>query len=145
MRTRLAVTALALGVSVAGCAAFDGADAPDQIRLTGLEVAANPTVDIRYPALLSYEARGDVQVIDSCFLWYDKDADFTSFRSTLWFGEGPYCFAPESGAGPDAVKAMLASGYAGSYRLEGFVRYSDGGVTRESNWLSTEVTVRPRY
>src|SRR3546814_16696894 len=72
------------------------ADAPDQIRLTGLEVAANPTVDIRYPALLSYEARGDVQVIDSCFLWYDKDAGFTSFRSTLWFGEGPYCLAQES-------------------------------------------------
>src|SRR3546814_17409119 len=80
MRTRLAVTALALGASVAGCAAFDGADAPDQIRLTGLEVAANPTVDIRYPALLSYEARGDVQVIDSCFLWYDKDADRSEER-----------------------------------------------------------------
>src|SRR3546814_18828893 len=99
MRTRLAVTALALGVSVAGCAAFDGADAPDQIRLTGLEVAANPTVDIRYPALLSYEATGDVQVIDSRFPWYDKDAGFTSFRSTLWFCEGPCCFPPETGPG----------------------------------------------
>lgn len=145
MGIRLALTGLALTMTLAGCAAFDSAEAPDQIRLTGLEVADNPTVDIRYPALLSYEARGDVQVIDSCFLWYDKDADFTSFRSTLWLGEGPYCFAPESGAGPDAVKAMLASGYAGSYGLEGYVRYLAGGELRTSNRLATEIAVRRRY
>src|SRR3546814_20500658 len=120
-------------MAVAGCAAFDSSEAPDQIRLTGLEVADNPRVDIRYPALLSYEARGDVQVIDSCFLWYDKDAGFTSFRSTLWLGEGPYCFAPESGAGPDAVTAILARGYAGRSGREGYAPSPPGGAPRPSN------------
>lgn len=145
MRMRLAVTALAFGASVAGCAVLDSAEAPDQIQLTGLEVADSPTVDIRYPALLSYEARGDVQVIDSCFLWYDRNADFTSFRSTLWLGEGPYCFYPESGTAPDAVQAMLVTGYPGAYLVEGYVRYLTDGELRKSNTVTTDITVRRRY
>lgn len=145
MGMRLASTGLALTMSVTGCALFDGADMPDQIRLTGLEVADSPTVDIRYPALLSYEARGDVRVIDSCFLWFDKHADFDSFRSTLWFGEGPYCFAVEGDSGPEAVPSMLITGYAGTYRLEGYVRYVGGGIYRKTNSVATEITVRRRY
>lgn len=140
-----AVAGLALCIGVAGCAVFDNSEAPDQVRLTSLALAESPIVDIRYPALLSYEARGDVQVIDSCFLWYDKNADFTSFRSTLWLGEGPYCFYPESGTGPDAVQAMLITGHPGTYLVEGYVRYFADGITRKSNPLTTEVTVRRRY
>src|SRR3546814_1593520 len=88
MRKRLALSGLILAF-IAACAGSDGTDT-ERIRLTGFTVAEDPKVDVRYPAVLAYEANGGVQVIDSCFLWFDKNADFTSFRSTAWLGEGPY-------------------------------------------------------
>lgn len=145
MRMNLALTSLALAMSLTACAGTESANAPDRIRLTGLDVAIDPKVDVRYSALLTYEARGDVRVIDSCFIWSDKDADFTSFRSTIWFGAGPYCFGPESDAGPGVVKSMLATGYPGTYQLEGYIRYAVGDDRRRSNRLSTEITVTRRY
>src|SRR3546814_15772167 len=77
MRKRLALSGLILAF-LAACAGSDGTDT-DRIRLTGFTVAEDPKVDVRYPAVLAYEANGGVQVIDSCFLWFDKNADFTSF------------------------------------------------------------------
>ncbi|HEY9537797.1 MAG TPA: hypothetical protein VIS03_09420 [Kiloniellaceae bacterium] len=142
MRKRLALSGLILAF-LAACAGSDGTDT-DRIRLTGFTVAEDPKVDVRYPAVLAYEANGGVQVIDSCFLWFDKNADFTSFRSTAWLGEGPYCFAPDSGVGPNAVKAMLVTGYPGTYRLEGYVRYYGAGVRRTTDRIATEITVTRR-
>jgi hypothetical protein len=141
----LALTGLALAASLTACAGTQGLDAPDRIELTGLDVAADPQVDVRYPALLAYEAKGDVRVLDSCFTWTDQNPDLTWFDYKKTWGDGPYCFGPERGADPGAVKAMLATGYPGTYQLEGYVRYLAGGALWETNRLSTEVTVAPRY
>jgi hypothetical protein len=145
MGKNLALTCLALAMSLTACAGTQSMDAPDRIQVTGLDVANDPKVDMRYPVLLTYDAKGDVKVIDSCFLWFDKAADFTSFRSTTWLGEGPYCFSREEDVGPDTVKSMLVSGYPGTYQLEGYVRYYAAGVSRETNHVSTEIIVSRRY
>jgi len=145
MRSNLVLTGLALAVSLSACAGTQSMNAPDRIQLTGLEVAKDPKVDVRYPALLTYEEKGDVRVIDSCFIWSDKDADFTSFGSAAWFGDGPYCFGPESDVEPGTVKSMLASGYPGTYHLEGYIRYQAAGISRETNRVSTEITIDRRY
>src|SRR3546814_19843106 len=121
MRKRLALSGLILAF-LAACAGSDGTDT-DRIRLTGFTVAEAPKVDVRYPAVLAYEANGGGQVIASCFLWFDKTAEFKSFRSTAWLCEGPYCFAPDSGVGAHALKAMLGTGRSEHYRLEGSVFY----------------------
>ena len=139
MRVHLALAVLTVAAGLAGCASTEGPLEPGRLRVTGLEVANDAKVDVRYPALFTYEANGDVQIYDSCFLWSDPASDLTLF------GEGPYCFAPETGPGPGAVKAMLISGYGGTYRLEGYVRYFGGGILHSSNSVSHEVTVKRRY
>jgi len=143
MKTCLAFFGAALApvlvAGLAGCAGSDGTLEPNRLRVTGLEVADDPKADVRYPALLTYEANGDVQVIESCFTWSGEPYGF------LWYPNGPYCFGPESGGGPDAVQSMLLTGYPGTYRLDGYVRYFGDGVARSSNRVSTEITVTRRY
>ena len=138
MRTRLALTGLALAVILAACAASDGRLEPDRIRVTGLEVADDPKVDVRYPALLTFEANGDVRIIDSCFTWSDSGSRLN------WLSDGPYCFAPDSSPA-NAVRSLLVTGYPGTYQLEGYVRYASGGVLRRSNSASSEIIVSRRY
>jgi len=138
MRIRLAFAGLALAVALAACAGGEGTLEPDRIRVTGLEIADDPKVDVRYPALLTYEANGDVRIIDSCFTWSDAGSRLAWLSS-----DGPYCFAPESGPA-NAVKAMLVTGYVGVYQVEGYVRYASGGTLRRSNTASSEITVTRR-
>ena len=145
MRTNLGFAGLALVASLAACFGADGAFASDRMRVIGLEVDGDPRVDMRYPAVLTYEASADVSVIETCFTWSDADPETTWLDRRLWFGNGPYCLGPESGAEPGAVKTMLVTGYPGIYHLEGYIRYMDGGVSRRSNRVSTEITVAPRY
>ena len=92
MGKSFALTGLALAASLTACAGTQSPEAPDRIALTGLDVAADPRVDVRYPALLTYDARGDVRVIDSCFTWTDQDPDLTWFDYKKAWGDGPYCF-----------------------------------------------------
>jgi hypothetical protein len=129
---------LALAVGLAACAGSDGTLGPDRIRVTGLEVADDPKVDVRYPALLTFEADGDVRIIDSCFTWADTGSRLS------WLSDGPYCFASEKSPA-NAVRSMLLTGYAGTYQVEGYVRYASGGVLRRSNSASSEVTVTRRH
>jgi hypothetical protein len=144
MRTGLAFSGLILAFGLAACAGFESTEAPNQIRLTGLEVASDPKVDVRYPAVLTYEAAGDVRVIDSCFTWFDADFQPLWLRDSTLFGNGPYCFALENDIGPDAVRSMLVTGYSGTYYLEGYLRYSAAGVGQKTNPVSTEITVTRR-
>ena len=145
MRKSLGFSGLVLAVSLAACVGAEGALASDGMRATGLEVAGDPRVDMRYPAVLTYEASADVRVIETCFTWWDADPETSWLDRKLWFGNGPYCLGPESDAEPGAVKTMLVTGYPGIYHLEGYIRYMDGGVSRRSNRVSTEITVAPRY
>jgi hypothetical protein len=139
MRTSLAFTGLALAVGLSACAATEeGPLEANRLRATGLEVAGDPKVDVRYPAIMTYDVNGDVRVIESCFSWSGEDDGFP------WRPNGPYCFGPEPGGGAEAVTAMLATGYPGTYRLEGYVRYVGDGVPRNSNRVATEITVTPR-
>jgi len=145
MKASLAVTGLSLALGLAACAGSpEGPLEPNRIRLTGMDVAADPNVDVRYPVLLTYEVNGDVRIIDSCFTWQGEDASLAWLDDWTEFGDGPYCLAPESGDGPGAVRTMLLSGYAGTYRLEVYVRYEGGGALQTSNALSDEVTVTRR-
>lgn len=129
MRKVPVLTGLALALGLSACSLFDDPVASDRISLTGLEIQS-PTVDTRYPALISYEAQDDVRVIESCFLWSDA---------------GPYCFAPEGATDAGVVRSMLVTGYAGTYQLEGYVRYEAGGERWRSEPVTTEITVEPRY
>jgi len=129
MRKVPVLTGLALALGLSACSLFDDPVASDRISLTGLEVQ-NPIVDTRYPAVISYEAQDDIRVIESCFLWSDA---------------GPYCFAPEGATDSGEVKSMLVTGYAGTYHLEGYVRYEAGGERWRTDSVSTEITVDPRY
>lgn len=135
MSMRLAPAGLAVvTLALAACAGSEGALEPDRLRVTGLEVAEDPKIDVRYPALLTFEAKGNVRIIESCFTWAESGSRVD------WFSEGPYCFAPEGSPG-NAVKSLLLTGYAGTYQLQGYVRYASNGVLRCSNTVSSEITV----
>ena len=144
MKASLALTGLSLVLGLAACAgSAEGPLEPNRIRLTGMEVAGDPKVDVRYPVLLRYEVDGDIRVIDSCFTWLDETSE-DWFDHATWYGDGPYCLAPEAGDAPGAVRTMLVSGYPGTYRLEVYVRYEGGGALQISNAVSDEVTVTRR-
>lgn len=144
MKASLALTGLSLSLALAACAGSpDGPLEPNRIRLTAMEVAADPKIDVRYPVLLRYETSGDVRIIDSCFTWLDEASGDWLDHAT-WYGDGPYCLAPESGQAPGAATTMLVSGYPGTYRLEAYVRYEGDGVLQVSNAVSDEVTVTRR-
>ena len=144
MKASLALSGLSLILGLAACAGSpEGPLEPNRIRLTAMEVAADPKVDVRYPVLLRYDVDGDVRIIDSCFTWLDATSD-DWFDHATWYGDGPYCLAPESGQAPSAVRTMLVTGYPGTYRLETYVRYEAGGVLQTSNTVSNEVTVTRR-
>lgn len=144
MKASLVLTGVGLVLGLAACAgSSEGPLEPNRMRLTAMEVAADPKTDVRYPVAVRYEASGDLRIIDSCFTWLDETSgDWTDH--TTWYGDGPYCLAPESGQAPSAVTTMLVSGYPGSYRLEVYVRYEGGGVLQTSNTVSDEVTVTRR-
>ena len=142
MTASRALTGLGLALGLAACAGSpEGPLEPDRIRLTAMEVAADPKVDVRYPVLLSYEVNGDVRIIDSCFTWLGEKSPDEWLGAAAWLGDGPYCLAPEGGELPGAVRTMLVSGYPGTYGLEVYVRYEGGGALRISNTLSGDVTV----
>ncbi len=139
MRTSLAFTGLALALGLAACTGSgEGPLEPNRLRATGLDIAAGPKANERYPALLSYEANGDVRVIESCFSWSGEDDGFP------WRPDGPYCVGPEAGGGPGSVVSALVTGYPGTYHLEGYVRYVGDGVPHNSNRVAAEITVLPR-
>lgn len=145
MKASLALTGLSLALGLAACAASpEGPPEPNRLRLTGMDVTADPKVDVRYPVLLSYEVNGDVRIIDSCFTWLGEKSSDGWLGAGTWLGDGPYCLAPESAGGPGAVRTMLVSGYPGTYQLEVYVRYEGGGVLQTSNAVSDEVTVTRR-
>jgi hypothetical protein len=144
MRASLAFTGFALTLGLAACAGSEGALEPNRIRLTGMEVAPDPKVDVRYPVLLSYEVNGDVRIIDSCFTWLDEKSAVQWLGDGAWFGDGPYCLVPEGGDGLGTVKTMLVSGYPGTYRLEVYTRYEGGGEVRTTNAVAEQVTVTRR-
>lgn len=145
MNAGLAAIGSGLILALTGCTgAPEGPLEPNRLRLTGVEVAADPKVDLRYPAILRYEASGDVRVIDSCFTWLDKTAPDNWLDHATWLGDGPYCLAPESGREPGQVTTMLVSGYPGTYRVAVYVRYEGSGVLQTSNTLSEEVMVTRR-
>jgi len=145
MKASLALTGLSLTLGLAACAGSpEGPLEANRIRLTAMEVAADPKVDVRYPVLLSYEVNGDVRIIDSCFTWLGEKSPDEWLGAATWLGDGPYCLAPESANGPGAVRTMLLSGYPGTYQLEVYVRYEGGGVLQTSNAVSDEVTVTRR-
>ncbi|GAB4393646.1 MAG: hypothetical protein Tsb0032_13840 [Kiloniellaceae bacterium] len=138
MNRSFAFTGLALAVGLAACAQSDGPLGPNRLRAVGLDVADGPRVNVRYPAVLSYEVNGDVRIIEGCYRWS------ATKNGPLWSPQGPYCFDSELGGGANTVSSMLATGYPGTYRLEGYVRYVADGVARNSNRVATEITVIPR-
>ena len=144
MRASLAFTGLALALGLAACAGSEGALEPNRVRLTGMEAVSDPQVDVRYPVLLSYEASGDVRIIDSCFTWIDEDSALQRLDDWTGLGDGPYCLAPEGGDGPGTVKTMLVSGFPGTYRLVVYSRYEGGGEVRTTNAITEQVTVTRR-
>jgi hypothetical protein len=145
MRAGVAFTALTLALGLAACAGTsEGPLEANRMRLTALDVAADPKVDMRYPALLRYEASGDVRIIDSCFTWIDDDSFLQRLDEATGLGDGPYCLAPESAAVPGTVQTMLVSGYPGTYRLVVYTRYEGGGAVRTTNAVAQQVTVTRR-
>lgn len=125
----LATAALAL-LATASCA--NGPDGEpmqaEGLKLTALTVAETLKAGVRYPAVMDYEAEGDVTVLVSCF---------------LWSGEGPYCFGSEQDAGGKQVTTMLITRNPGRYRLEGYVKYTAGGAEQESNRVASTIVVEP--
>jgi hypothetical protein len=145
MTASRALSGLVLVLGLAACAGSpEGPLEPDRIQLTAMDVAVDPKIDVRYPVLLRYDVSGDVRIIDSCFTWVDDGSPDGWLGDASWFGDGPYCLAPEGGEPPGAVRTMLVSGHPGTYRLEVYVRYEGGGALRTSNTLSDDVTVTRR-
>jgi hypothetical protein len=144
MRASLAFTGLALTLGLAACAGSEGTLEPNRIRLSGMEAAPDPKVDVRYPVLLSYEVNGDVRIIDSCFTWVDEDSFLQRLDDWTGLGDGPYCLAPETADFPGRLKTMLVSGFPGTYRLVVYTRYEGGGEVRTTNAVAEQVTVTRR-
>ena len=145
MKASRALTGLSLVLGLAACAGSpEGALEPNRIRLSGMEVAPDPKVDVRYPVLLSYEVNGDVRIIDSCFTWVDEDSFLQRLDDWTGLGDGPYCLAPEGEDELGTVKTMLVSGYPGTYRLEIYTRYEGGGEVRTTKAVAEQVTVTRR-
>ena len=145
MRAGLAFAALTLASGLTACAGTsEGPLEPERMRLSALEIAADPTVDVRYPAFLHYEVNGDVRIIDSCFTWVDEDSFLQRLDDWTGLGDGPYCLAPEAAAPPGTVTTMLVSGDPGTYRLVVYTRYEGGGAVRTTNAVAEQVTVTRR-
>jgi len=130
-KSQLGFGCLAVALALAACAAppEENIQAADQITLLSLNVEEGIKAGSPYIALTPYKEKGDVKIIVSCF---------------LWSGEGPFCFRTEKDNAAKALRTVLLTRNAGNYRLEGFVKYSAGGEERESNRVSTRITVTPR-
>ena len=114
---------------LAACSGTASETAPNRLNLTELNID-DPKVDVRFPALLTYEAQGEVILLESCFCIADA---------------GPYCFGLEGDGGPGVARSMLVAGYAGTYPVQGYLRYLAGGESYKTNTLETEITVSPKY
>jgi len=121
--------AASLILGLAACSGTASDTAPNRLNLTELKIDT-PKVDVRFPALLSYESQGEVTILESCFCFSDA---------------GPYCFGLEGDGGPGVARSMLVAGYAGTYEVQGYLRYLAGGESYKTNTLETEITVSPKY
>lgn len=121
--------AASLLLLLAACSGTASETAPNRLNLTDLKID-DPKVDVRFPALLTYETQGEVTLLESCFCISDA---------------GPYCFGLEGDGGPGVARSMLVAGYAGTYQVQGYLRYLAGGESYKTNTLETEVTVSPKH
>jgi hypothetical protein len=121
--------AASLVLVLSACSGTASETAPNRLNLTDLKID-DPKADVRFPALLTYETKGEVTLLESCFCLADA---------------GPYCFGLEGDGGPGVARSMLVAGYDGAYQVQGYLRYLAGGETFKSNTLETEITVSPKY
>jgi hypothetical protein len=97
------------------------------VKMTGLSVEGATTRSQPYPVLLNFTSTGDVTVKAACFLWN---------------GKSEVCVPLPDGTKKGPVQVALTTGRAGTYNLNGFVKYDSNGKSFKSAETSIPITVK---
>ena len=102
-------------------------DSAGLVHVSGIAVDGPTTTTQPYDVVFNFRAEGDVSITAVCFLWN---------------GRNQVCVALPEGIRKGPIKIGLTTGRAGTYNLNGFVKYSSNGKSFLSAETSTQITVQ---
>lgn len=96
------------------------------VNVTGLSVEGPTKVKQPYVALFNFKSTGEVSIKAACFLWNGKDE---------------VCAPLPEGTRKGPIQVALTTGRAGTYNLNGFVKYDSNGKSFKSPETSFQIKV----
>jgi len=103
---------------------------PGEVRLLGINIPEirDLRANLKYVANINFESDSRPEITRACF---------------YWSGDGPYCFkVTDVNYGSGTIKVDFQSiPNPGTYTLESYVLYIKDGRTRQTNVVSTHVSV----
>ena len=97
------------------------------VTISRLSVEGTPTTTKPYVVSLQFKAEGDVALQSACFTWNHQSE---------------VCIPLPAGAVKSPIRAGLTTGRAGTYQLNGYVKYQSGGKKITSAQTSAALTVK---